>query len=1249
MSNTMTSLKLGVERLFARLGLGMRAKLITLFVFIKVVPLVLLALLAWNQAWELGEELKRRTAEIAGKANRALSETGEIAVNDAVKALDARATEDIERMSTDTARRVAEFLYARDQDILLASKLESTEVEYRDFVEKRQGRLIRQSRWELAADGKSWKRADKAPVSEDVHSSIAENNYSFHYRPPEPYQYEEKPLYREMTFIDLNGHERIKVTTSPLMNPKLLDVSDRRNTYVRAETYFPQIKKLKPGEIYVSDVIGEYVGSRVIGMYTPENAAKVGEDFRPEESAYAGAENPLGKRFKGIVRWAAPVVKEGRIIGYVTLALDHDHIMEFTAHITPTRARYTEIPDASEGNYAFIWDYKGRSIVHPRHFSITGYDAETGDPQVPWLEDRIYDQWQASGKSYADFIEDVPTFVEQSNSKKPAPALTKKGLIGLDCRYLNFAPQCTGWFDLTKNGGSGSFLILWSGLWKLNTAAAIPYYTGHYGESKRGFGFVAIGAGVVDFHRPATETQKVIDKLIASTDQELAATSRETHQAIGRNLLETAMSLSASTLAMVALVILIAIWMASVFTRSIKNLIEGITRFRSGERHFRFHAEIKDEMGALADCFDEMADSLVDSVKGFLVITDLDKKILYANPEALELVGYTFDEARGKFYDEISIYPADSVWHPIKALLEGREAEVFHHAGTDKYYKGQASYLTDKDGKNIGYIVSSTDVSDIIAEQKSREEQRVLLDSIFSSSPDIMWYQDQDGRYLAVNPRFASMAGRNPDQIVGRTVDDVLPPDMAAQLKKNDLLALCGHVPLYAEEELRFADGHEEVVDAVRRPMFNSRGELVGVLGVARDVSRRAAAEAELRATQLELERAAAAANRASESKSNFLARMSHEIRTPMNAIIGMTNITKRKLTEDPPADAELLNHVRQIEVSSTHLLGLLNDILDISKIEAGKIELTAEAFDLNKMAANVGSIIRPRCQEKNIEFEVRVEQLEKSRFLCDALRLRQVLINLLGNAVKFTPECGKILFLVRQIERRDNATLVYFSVSDTGIGISEQGLAMLFTPFEQGGGHISKTYGGTGLGLSISKSIVKLLGGDIHVSSIEGKGSEFSFSIWLNEDESEDSAATPLDDVSALKGKRLLLVDDVFVNRLIVIEQLSPTGLLIDEAEDGEEALEMFVASPVGHYDMILMDVQMPRMDGHQASRAIRSLDRPDAGSVPIIAMTANAFKEDVEQALAHGMNGHLAKPLENEKLMEILLTLLNAPKGHH
>ena len=183
MGSSTISLRLRVERLFARLGLGMRAKLITLFVLIKVLPLVLLALLAWRQAWELGEELKRRTSEIVVKANRALSETGELAVNDAVKALDARATEDIERMSTDTANRVASFLYSRDQDVLLAADLMPDEAVYRDFVERLRGGIVKQGRWELTADGKSWKRADLPPASEQITSSIAENNYSFHYRP----------------------------------------------------------------------------------------------------------------------------------------------------------------------------------------------------------------------------------------------------------------------------------------------------------------------------------------------------------------------------------------------------------------------------------------------------------------------------------------------------------------------------------------------------------------------------------------------------------------------------------------------------------------------------------------------------------------------------------------------------------------------------------------------------------------------------------------------------------------------------------------------------------------------------------------------------------------------------------------------------------------------------------------------------------------------------------------------------------
>ena len=1233
------SFRVRLEQLFTALGFGMRAKLILLFVVIKVVPLVLLALLAWNQSWELGEDLKRRTTEIAEKAVRALSQTGEIAVNDAVAALDNRARDDIERMTTDTARRVADFLYARDGDVLFAASLPEEEAVYRQFVERQRGNLVKQGVWELAPDGSSWVPAEKPHPPREIISSIEENDHSFHYRPPESFEYVSKPLYREMTFIDLTGQERIKVVTSPRMNAQTRDVSDRRNTFIRAENYWAELQKLKPGEIYVSDVIGEYVGTNIIGIYTPGNAAKRGVEYRPEEMAYAGKENPHGRRFKGIVRWATPVVRDGRIAGYVTLALDHDHLMEFTDHIVPTKERYTEISDAYEGNYAFIWDHKGRSIVHPRHHSIAGYDAETGDPQVPWLEDRIYHEWQASGLSYPDFIEDVPTFVEQSNSKKPAPELTRQGLVALDCRYLNFAPQCTGWFDLTRDGGSGSFLILWSGLWKLNTAAAIPYYTGQYGKSLRGFGFVAVGAGVDDFHRPATETQKVINKLIDDTDAELDAISEDTYQAIGKNLWETATGLSLSTSLMAVLVIFIAIWMASAFTRSITRMIAGISRFRSGERHFRFNAQVKDEMGLLMDSFDDMADSLVDTLKGPVSILSLDRRVRYMNEEALFMVGRRLEDVIGEPYTELSVFAPCPACNPISALLAGTEPEVLHHEPSGRYYQGKASYLTDSHGESIGYIVTITDVTNILEEQQYIEEQRAILDTVFNASPDILWYQDSKGRYIVVNPRFASVMGKKPEEIRGRTVEEVFPAEQALKFKANARKAIDGAAPYYAEERITFIDGHEEIVDSVRTPLFNSQGDLLGLLGVARDVSQRVKAENELLETQRELKVTAAEAKRASESKSAFLARMSHEIRTPMNAIIGMTAIAKRKLTSTPEATDEVLAHVRQIETSAQHLLGLLNDILDISKIEAGKIDLGMEGFSLYSLSSNVYSIISPRCREKNITFEmVFDEDLKDRTFISDALRLRQVLINLLGNAVKFTPELGNIGFRIRRLKAEGGRTLVGFSVSDDGIGISEEHRQHLFKPFEQANGSVAKYYGGTGLGLSISKSIVNLLGGDIHLESKEGEGSIFSFELWLEDDHGTVESAVAPGDTAALKGKRILLVDDVEINRIIVVEMLAHTGLLIDEADDGAEAVEKFIASPPGRYDAILMDVQMPHMNGYEATEAIRGMDRPDAEAVPIFAMTANAFKDDVDKALESGMNGHLAKPLEPDKLMTTL-----------
>ncbi|MDR2529090.1 MAG: response regulator [Synergistaceae bacterium] len=1091
------------ERLFARWGLGMRAKLIILFVFIKVIPLVLLAYIAWRQSSILGEDLTRLTLDLREKANQSLSRMGNIAVNDAVAALDDRATKNIERITTDTAFRVADFLYERDSDILFAATLKRDPDVYRHFVSRIQGKLVKQGRWKLV--GQSWVPEEVPPPPRQIVSSNEENNQRFHYRPPDAFTYENRPLYAEITFVDLDGNEKLKVTTSPRMDLRKKNVSDRRNTYVRAETYWEDLKKLKPGEIYVSDVIGAYVSSRVVGIYTPESAAAAGEEYAPRKSAYAGEENPLGKRFQGIIRWATPVVEQGRVVGYVTLALDHDHIMEFTSRITPSDTRYTKIPNAYEGNYAFIWDYKCRNIVHPRHHSIVGYDPETGEPQIPWLEERVYEQWQASGKSYAEFIKDASVFVEQSVKKKPAKELTERGLLGLDGRYLNFAPQCVGWFDLTREGGSGSFVIYWSGLTKLTTAAAIPYYTGQYGGSKRGFGFVSVGAGLDDFHRPARQTETELGFLIQASDNNLSQMTSDARKAISRNLVATTTQIAISAGIMIVLVVLIAIWMASAFTRSITKLNKGISRFRSGHRHFRFRAPIKDELGVLADSFDEMADSLESSIKGPLVIIGMDRKVIYVNKDALALLNKTLPDALGKPYSENSVYPSGSKYCPVTALEEGFEPEVLYLPEYQLYIKGKATYLEDKKGRRVGYVVVSTDVT-------------------------------------------------------------------------------------------------------------------------------------ELAKKQIELEMAVREANRANEYKGEFLARMSHEIRTPMNAIIGMTNIVKKKLVAEALDMSDIQAHVRQIETSSQHLLGLLNDILDISKIEAGKIDLSEEDVDLAKLASAVSSIIGPRCEEKNIVFETVFEVAPPAAFVSDPLRLRQVLINLLGNSVKFTPECGRIEFRVKQKERQEGKSLVEFSVQDSGIGIPADKLEKLFQPFEQGGSHISKRYGGTGLGLAISRSIVRLLGGDIAVESKEGEGSAFRFILWLNHSAAVFEEEQPIADTEGLfENKRALLVDDVLVNRLIAVEMLDGTGLAIDEAEDGLLALETFEKSLPGVYDIIFMDVQMPNMDGYEASEAIRALDRPDAKTVPIVALTANAFKEDVDRAISHGMNAHLAKPLEYDKLLEV------------
>ncbi len=568
-----------INRLYKRFNWGMRTKLIVLFLVIKVVPLLLIAVLAWTQTSDMGISLKSRMSELTYTLDTSLTKTGDVAIADAIDAIEDRAIKEIERTTTDLANRVAAFLYERDGDILFAANLAPSQRIYKAFIENKKSLIVDPGEWVLAPDNKSWVQKD-APTEQVINTSRnSENDINFHYMPPRPYEYKNVPIYTEMTYVSLSGEELVKVTADDRMDKARKNVSIKRNTFAGSETYFNELKKLKPGEIYVSDVIGEYVGSKIIGVYTPENADKRSIPYQPENEAYAGKENPVGKKFKGIVRFATPVVQNGEIAGYVTLALNHDHIIELMEHIMPTDERYTEIYDASAGNYAFIWDYEGRSIVHPRHHSIVGYDKDTGEQHVPWLEKSIYDAWLASGKSYSDFIVDVPTFDNQSTSKKGSPEQIKAGDVGLDCRYLNHAPQCTGWFDLAGDGGSGSFVILWSGLTKLTTAAAIPYYTGKYGNKGVGFGFVAVGAGVDDFYAPALETQAELDEIIKEADKILTDIDEDAQAFINRAVASIASTLTISTLIMIFAVVWIAILMASAFTKSITNLTNGFSLF----------------------------------------------------------------------------------------------------------------------------------------------------------------------------------------------------------------------------------------------------------------------------------------------------------------------------------------------------------------------------------------------------------------------------------------------------------------------------------------------------------------------------------------------------------------------------------------------------------------------------------------------------------------------------------------------
>ena len=373
------------------------------------------------------------------------------------------------------------------------------------------------------------------------------------------------------------------------------------------------------------------------------------------------------------------------------------------------------------------------------------------------------------------------------------------------------------------------------------------------------------------------------------------------------------------------------------------------------------------------------------------------------------------------------------------------------------------------------------------------------------------------------------------------------------------------------------------------------------------------------------------------KAKSDFLARMSHEIRTPMNGIIGMTEIALK----DGQTEERRIDCLRKIEYSSEYLLGLINDILDMSKIESGKMRLIEEKCNLMEMIQGLRPLLEAKLNENNIQYIADI-QLKNHWFMADSLRLNQVLVNLLGNALKYSRPDGHVWLTVRETEEEKGFSNLYFQVRDDGIGIAPEKQQLIFRQFEQADNSENARKQGTGLGLAISRRIVRMMDSDIKLESEPGKGSSFSFNVKLQPVSGEKTTVTSQPEEISFPGKRILVVEDNELNMEIICTILENYGIKTEQAVNGKEAVQRMEASVPGYYDMIFMDIMMPEMDGLEATRTIRNLDREDCKKIPIYAMSANAFDEDVKRSLASGMNGHLSKPVNLQVLEKTLQKVL-------
>ena len=627
-------------------------------------------------------------------------------------------------------------------------------------------------------------------------------------------------------------------------------------------------------------------------------------------------------------------------------------------------------------------------------------------------------------------------------------------------------------------------------------------------------------------------------------------------------------------------------------------------------------------------------------------ILEIKNGVITTNVAYQRMLGCTAEELHTLgMFDELT-HPEDRAadFTRFHSLASG----AADHLHFDKRYllrdsrlvwaSAEFSVLRDSDGKPQFILGLAADITERKRAEEELRASALQLQAFITDAPVCVAMFDRDIRYLAASRRWMNDYGSGRSDLTGVCLYDLV-PNLPEKWRESHRRGLAGEKQHLGEDVWVRPDGTELWVSSAVYPWRDPQGNVGGIIIAAEDITQR-------KRSETELQQAKRAAEAASEAKSLFLATMSHEIRTPLNGILGMT-----ELVLDTRLNPEQREHLNLVRFSADSLLAIINDILDFSKIEAGKLEIESIPLHLHQSLDELFKTCAFRARKKGLDFEFRPAGDLPDAFLGDPGRLRQILLNLVGNSIKFTDR-GHIHVFADATHPVPGRALLHFAVQDTGIGIPPEVQGKIFAAFSQADGSMSRRFGGTGLGLAISQRLVEMMGGRIWVESEPGKGSTFHFTLdlplenstdtWDSAPASSNSAATPALPASSSVNfsPRVLLVEDNSVNRTLALRILQKRGFRVSMAVDGKQALAAHQSS---HFDVILMDVQMPIMDGFEATAEIRKREQVTGKHVPIIALTAHAMKEDRDRCLSAGMDAYVTKPIRPDELFRAIHELLS------